>query len=175
MGGLLIAEAALDSSLVARRIIGLLAFDTPYLGMHPHVVVSGIASLFPKKEVPGSPSVPAQGMQTESEVNIDDVNIVKAHDAFPFGGGSSSTFLPTKSINSVQIIPAAQRQSLCLILVLKVDQGRQHRLRPYRRIAPQQADLLRTNQLIRPRLSCHRVRAPQPAPQPAPQSFLPRR
>ncbi len=168
MGGLLIAEAALDPSLVARRIIGLLAFDTPYLGMHPHVVVSGIASLLPKKEVPGSPSVTAQGMPTESEVNTSAVNIVKAHDAFPLGGGFNPIFLPTKSINSVQIPPAAQRQSLRLNAVLTVDQGRQHRLRPYRRIAPQRAMLLHTNQLIRPRPSCHQLRTPRLA-----QSFPP--
>lgn len=92
MGGLLIAEAALDPSPVARRIIGLLAFDTPYLGMHPHVVISGIASLLPKKEVSGPPSVTAQGMPTESQVNIGDVNIVKQHDAFPFGGRPNPNF-----------------------------------------------------------------------------------
>lgn len=46
MGGLLAAEAATDPSNKSRRIIGMVAFDTPYLGMHPHVVVSGIASLF---------------------------------------------------------------------------------------------------------------------------------
>ena len=34
------------SSTEAKRIIGLVAFDVPYLGMHPHVVISGIASLF---------------------------------------------------------------------------------------------------------------------------------
>lgn len=56
MGGLLAAEAATDVSNAPgaypatrpRRIIGLIAFDCPYLGMHPHVVISGIASLFPK-------------------------------------------------------------------------------------------------------------------------------
>ena len=158
MGGLLIAEAALDPSPVARRIIGLLAFDTPYLGMHPHVVVSGIASLLPKKEVPGPPSVTAQGMQAESEVNTEDVNIVTAHDAFPFGGGSTPTELPIKWFNSVQITPAAQRQSPRPISVLKVDQGRPLRLRLYRRIAPQRVTLLRTNRLIR-------LRTPQLAPQ----------
>jgi hypothetical protein len=101
MGGLLIAETALDPSPVARRIIGLLAFDTPYLGMHPHVVISGIASLFPKKEVPGPPSATAQGMLAESEVNIEDVNIVNAHDAFPLGGESDpTTDLPTRLILS---------------------------------------------------------------------------
>lgn len=94
MGGLLIAEAALDPSPVARRLIGLLAFDTPYLGMHPHVVISGIASLFPKKEVPGPPSATAQGMPAESEVNTDNVNIVKAHDAFPLDGKLDQIFYP---------------------------------------------------------------------------------
>lgn len=48
MGGLLAAEAATSSSSQSKRVVGLIAFDTPFLGMHPHVVVSGIASLFPK-------------------------------------------------------------------------------------------------------------------------------
>ena len=56
MGGLLAAEAATDPSNAPgaypatkpSRIVGIIAFDCPYLGMHPHVVISGIASLFPK-------------------------------------------------------------------------------------------------------------------------------
>ncbi|TFK29494.1 hypothetical protein FA15DRAFT_752622 [Coprinopsis marcescibilis] len=54
MGGLLAADAALDPSNAIdpstgrpKRIIGVIAFDTPFLGMHPHVVISGIASLLP--------------------------------------------------------------------------------------------------------------------------------
>ncbi|KAJ2919703.1 hypothetical protein MD484_g667, partial [Candolleomyces efflorescens] len=59
MGGLLAAEAATQLSspksgehpgLRKKRVIGMIAFDTPFLGMHPHVVVSGIASLLPKGE-----------------------------------------------------------------------------------------------------------------------------
>lgn len=61
MGGLLAAEAATDPSNVHKRIVGLIAFDCPYLGMHPHVVITGIASLIPKK---------AEGkMKTETELN----------------------------------------------------------------------------------------------------------
>lgn len=57
MGGLLAAEAAMDPSNAPRqpggkpnRIVGIIAFDVPFLGMHPHVVISGLASLLPKGE-----------------------------------------------------------------------------------------------------------------------------
>jgi pimeloyl-ACP methyl ester carboxylesterase len=68
MGGLLAAEAATDSSNnpssgspKPKRIMGMVAFDCPYLGMHPHVVVSGIASLFPNDE--------RKKHKTEAELN----------------------------------------------------------------------------------------------------------
>ena len=76
MGGLLAAEAATDVSnnpsaypgAKPRRIVGVIAFDTPYLGMHPHVVVSGIASLVPKE---GKKTTPRQ-MNDNSLVEIVD-------------------------------------------------------------------------------------------------------
>ena len=54
LGGILAAEVVLMPSnfsagshdLLQHRILGLIAFDTPYLGMHPGVVSTGIASLF---------------------------------------------------------------------------------------------------------------------------------
>lgn len=64
MGGLLAAEAVTDSSAMSKRIIGLVNFDVPFLGMHPHVIITGIASLLPKEKE-----------KLESEVN--DHSLVK--------------------------------------------------------------------------------------------------
>jgi hypothetical protein len=60
MGGILAAEVALQKpstpatgSQFRHRILGTISFDTPFLGMHPGVVVSGIGSLFrPAPEPP---------------------------------------------------------------------------------------------------------------------------
>ncbi|KIW82693.1 hypothetical protein Z517_05720 [Fonsecaea pedrosoi CBS 271.37] len=54
LGGILAAEVTLipshfppgNKNLLQHRILGLMAFDTPFLGMHPGVVGTGIASLF---------------------------------------------------------------------------------------------------------------------------------
>ncbi|KAM0803463.1 hypothetical protein BDR22DRAFT_791861, partial [Usnea florida] len=52
MGGLLSAEVAL---LQRHRILGTINFDTPFLGMHPGVIASGLGSLFrPALESPES-------------------------------------------------------------------------------------------------------------------------
>ncbi|CAE6531896.1 unnamed protein product [Rhizoctonia solani] len=48
MGGLLTAEVALAAP--PGRVIGLVSFDVPYLGVHPRVILSGIASLFKKED-----------------------------------------------------------------------------------------------------------------------------
>jgi hypothetical protein len=60
MGGILSAEVALqkpESPATGKpfrhRILGTISFDTPFLGMHPGVVVSGIGSLFRPAEPPG--------------------------------------------------------------------------------------------------------------------------
>ncbi|KAL0579905.1 hypothetical protein V5O48_002076 [Marasmius crinis-equi] len=66
MGGLLVAEAATDPEMSCkrhRRVVGMIAFDCPYLGMHPRVILSGIASLFAK--------APKTEGRTEQEMNPD--------------------------------------------------------------------------------------------------------
>ncbi|KAH8596953.1 hypothetical protein B0O99DRAFT_619048 [Bisporella sp. PMI_857] len=62
MGGILAAEVALlpprspaAGKPFRHQILGTISFDTPFLGMHPGVVVSGIGSLFrPAPDPPGS-------------------------------------------------------------------------------------------------------------------------
>ncbi|KAL1748002.1 hypothetical protein HDZ31DRAFT_30701 [Schizophyllum fasciatum] len=70
MGGLLAAEAVTHASnnpesypgARPSRIIGMIAFDVPFLGMHPHVVITGLASLFSKDD------------EKETETQLNDQN-----------------------------------------------------------------------------------------------------
>ncbi|KAJ5635930.1 uncharacterized protein N7484_009243 [Penicillium longicatenatum] len=52
MGGIIASDVALlnkDKTAQAKhRILGIISYDTPYLGLHPHVVSTGITSLFGK-------------------------------------------------------------------------------------------------------------------------------
>ena len=83
MGGLLAADVATDPynnpdqypGAKPKRIIGVVAFDTPYLGMHPHVVISGIASLFPKGNEPGKEGQSDQAMNDLNKVKIVDEKV----------------------------------------------------------------------------------------------------
>lgn len=83
MGGLLAADAATDPcnnpdqypGAKPKRIVGVIAFDTPYLGMHPHVVISGIASLLPKGNEPGKEGQSDYAMNDHNKVKIVDEKV----------------------------------------------------------------------------------------------------
>ncbi|KAJ6588099.1 hypothetical protein B0H19DRAFT_1247806 [Mycena capillaripes] len=83
MGGLLAADAATDASNSgtprSRRIFGVVAFDVPYLGMHPHVVISGIASLFPDDD---GDKTTAGDLNQHSDVQIVDGRVTDDWDAY---------------------------------------------------------------------------------------------
>ena len=74
MGGILSAEVVLQppsspatGKPFRNRILGTISFDTPFLGMHPGVIVSGIGSLFrPAPEPPGARKASASGANTPS-------------------------------------------------------------------------------------------------------------
>ena len=87
MGGLLAAEAATDPSTNVpgkpKRIIGVVSFDTPFLGMHPHVVITGIASLLPKNgEVNGKDARSVQAMNQHPQVQIVDPKVTDDWEEF---------------------------------------------------------------------------------------------
>ena len=72
MGGILAAEVALlpsQSSNISgaqqfrHRILGMINFDCPFLGMHPGIVVSGIGSLL--RPAPLSPEIQVPRLNTE--------------------------------------------------------------------------------------------------------------
>ncbi|KAF3916209.1 hypothetical protein AA313_de0208840 [Arthrobotrys entomopaga] len=61
MGGLVAADVALLPPLPPgrHRILGTISFDTPFIGIHPGVVKSGLASLFAPAEKPADdPDIP---------------------------------------------------------------------------------------------------------------------
>lgn len=81
MGGILCADVALQKSPsptagqdLRHRILGTINFDTPFLGMHPGVIVSGIGSLFrPAPEPPGvrpAPVPPGGGSYAPSTTSL---------------------------------------------------------------------------------------------------------
>lgn len=90
MGGLLAADAATDPSNNPdrypggrpKRIIGVVAFDTPYLGMHPHVVISGIASLLPKGDEGEKKGKSESMMNEHPHVNVVDEKVTDDWEAF---------------------------------------------------------------------------------------------
>lgn len=77
LGGILAAEVVLlpshrpgSKDLFQHKILGHIAFDTPFLGMHPGVITTGIASLF--KSAPELPEPPATSdNSTSSPLSID--------------------------------------------------------------------------------------------------------
>ena len=72
MGGILSAEVVLkpaavpQSSPFAHRILGIINFDVPFLGMHPGVIASGLGSLFR----PGAKSPDLGTMVSQDDLSI---------------------------------------------------------------------------------------------------------
>ncbi|KAM0254334.1 hypothetical protein ACHAQJ_006866 [Trichoderma viride] len=76
MGGLLAAEIVLMPNQVSssqqplkHRILGSLSLDSPFLGLHPGIVASGISSLF--QAAPASPSQDAASPSPRQSYSVD--------------------------------------------------------------------------------------------------------
>ncbi|KZF24146.1 hypothetical protein L228DRAFT_90431 [Xylona heveae TC161] len=103
MGGLLSAEVALlrtrypfYGQAFRHRILGTISFDTPFLGMHPGVILSGIGSLFRPDSGPSTPS-PETDSNNSENFKVDDVKTTSDNGL----GESSSTSFANVSIDSI--------------------------------------------------------------------------
>ncbi|RMZ80228.1 hypothetical protein DV738_g2771, partial [Chaetothyriales sp. CBS 135597] len=89
LGGILAAEVILkkpaqpSSQFFQHKILGLVAFDSPFLGIHPSVIGTGIASLFR-----GTPTPPSD--ETSSSAAATEIN----------NSASTPTSLPSNSSNN---------------------------------------------------------------------------
>ncbi|KAK2767408.1 hypothetical protein FQN54_003564 [Arachnomyces sp. PD_36] len=79
LGGILAAEVALLKSAAPgsqevqrHRILGTLSFDTPFLGMHPSVVTTGIGSLFQRKQKTETPQQDGSSTQSSAVQTVSD-------------------------------------------------------------------------------------------------------
>jgi hypothetical protein len=110
MGGLLAADVATDPynnpyqypGAKPKRIVGVIAFDTPYLGMHPHVVISGIASLLPKGNEPGKKGQSDHAMNDPNQVKIVDEKVTD--DWEEYKKGLYCALLDSRMVNYVLIL-----------------------------------------------------------------------
>lgn len=103
MGGLLSAEVAL---LKGHRILGTINFDTPFLGMHPGVIASGLGSLFrPAPDSPAPKSAdPRPGCQGVTRTSSNEGVQSSASSSYFGSEATGSTLMPTES-NSTTTTP----------------------------------------------------------------------
>ncbi|EPS40837.1 hypothetical protein H072_5295 [Dactylellina haptotyla CBS 200.50] len=91
MGGLLAVDVALLPFPPGRhRILGTISFDTPFIGIHPGVVKSGLASLFKPADKPlPDPEIPGN-YYSRTSVDSDDTTSIFSSSS----GHSNNTFIP---------------------------------------------------------------------------------
>ena len=100
MGGLLSAEVAL---LERHRILGTINFDTPFLGMHPGVIASGLGSLFrPAPDSPAPESTEMRpGNQGFARTSSNEGEQSSASPSYFGSEAAGSPFTPTESTSTM--------------------------------------------------------------------------
>lgn len=102
MGGLLSVEVAL---LEEHRILGTINFDTPFLGMHPGVIASGLGSIFrPAPDSPAPKSAETRAGSQDVTRTSTNQGIESAASSSYFGSeATGSTIMPTESSSTTTI------------------------------------------------------------------------
>ena len=114
MGGILSAEVALMEPYVAgstrelrHQILGTINFDTPFLGMHPGVIASGLGSLF--RPTAGSPRPPSPTDATASQEQRPGSSGVEA-------ASSDTSYFSNSENDSMALLPGQDTSSANLSL-----------------------------------------------------------
>lgn len=113
MGGILSTEVAL---LKSHRILGTINFDTPFLGMHPGVIASGLGSLFrPALDSPVPKPTEEESVERVVSRTATDEGIQPSSSTSYFGPDASSsvTLMRTES-SSASPLPIPSSSSLDL-------------------------------------------------------------
>lgn len=102
MGGILSAEVAL---LEGHHVMGTISFDTPFLGMHPGVIASGLSSIFkPAPNTPGQKPTEAPRESREFQAITTDLEEGTQSSAsssyFPSGAPS---LMPTETTSTTTL------------------------------------------------------------------------
>ena len=97
MGGILSAEVAL---LNKHRILGTVNFDTPFLGMHPGVIASGLGSLF--TAAPEAPTPVPEGNEVKKPPEQNALGSVSPAQ-FGSESGSTTRLMPMESTSTTSI------------------------------------------------------------------------
>lgn len=102
MGGLLSAEVAL---LEGHRILGTINFDTPFLGLHPGVITSGLGSLF--RPAPDSPAPKplemGNGGQNITRTSTNEGVQSSASSSYFGSDATGTTMMPTESSSTTTL------------------------------------------------------------------------
>lgn len=102
MGGILSAEVAL---LEEHRIMGTINFDTPFLGMHPGVIASGLGSIFkPAPNTPGQkPTEAPGGGQEVRAMPADAVEGTQSSSSSSYFPSGAPSLMPTETSSSTTL------------------------------------------------------------------------
>lgn len=103
MGGILSTEVAL---LESHRILGTISFDTPFLGMHPGVIASGLGSLFrPALDSPAPKPTEeeAEGQAVSRTATDEGTQSSSSSSYFGPDSSSSTTLMRTESSSTATL------------------------------------------------------------------------
>lgn len=109
LGGILAAEVALlpshrpkSSEIHQHRILGVVGFDTPFLGMHPGVISAGIGSLFRSApEVPETMNSEQNGLSTATSNSPSLLSLADSTVSDPFNAKLTGPNFNPKFANDV--------------------------------------------------------------------------